>query len=146
MTSADGVDGGAVPAAIASGSQTTTLRDRSHVVGGGARARSPRMPVKRVDPLPATLVDLFCGAGGMTLGFQQAGFKPIFAVDNDVDAMNTHRANFIGDSVCADIRAIEDFPSCGVVVGGPPCQGFSLLGKKARKDRVENFLWREYMR
>lgn len=93
-----------------------------------------------------TFIDLFCGAGGMSLGFQQAGFEPILAIDNDADAINTHKANFPGDSICADIRTIEHFPTADVVVGGPPCQGFSRLGKKANIVRTENFLWREYMR
>ncbi|WP_157735229.1 DNA cytosine methyltransferase [Pseudofrankia inefficax] len=93
-----------------------------------------------------TLIDLFCGAGGMTLGFMQAGFQPILSIDHDLPSIETHRANFPGMSICTDIRDFVDFPSADVVVGGPPCQGFSRLGKQARKERLENFLWKDYMR
>lgn len=75
-----------------------------------------------------------------------AGFKPIFAVDDDGPAIETYRANF-GDHVfCGDIHTIKSFPRANVVIGGPPCQGFSRLGKKAQKARPENLLWREYIR
>jgi DNA (cytosine-5)-methyltransferase 1 len=92
------------------------------------------------------IADLFCGAGGMSLGFQQAGFRPIFAIDNDAPAIATYRANFGNHCLCADIRDIQDFPKVDVVIGGPPCQGFSRLGKQAKVARPENYLWREYMR
>jgi DNA (cytosine-5)-methyltransferase 1 len=93
-----------------------------------------------------TFIDLFCGAGGMGLGFMQAGFQPLLAIDNDVYSIQTHEANFPGESICMDIREVEKFPAADIVIGGPPCQGFSRLGKKVRRKREENLLWREYMR
>lgn len=103
-----------------------------------ARAASPRSV--------RTIIDLFCGAGGMSLGFVQAGFSPILAIDHDQPSIDTHRANFPGDSLCVDIRDVSDFPAADVVIGGPPCQGFSRLGKKAKKERLENYLWMDFMR
>ena len=93
-----------------------------------------------------TLTDLFCGAGGMSLGFCQAGFRSIFAVDHDKYSIDTYKANFGDHAVCADIRTVEIFPKADVVIGGPPCQGFSRLGKQTKRDREENFLWKEFMR
>lgn len=99
-------------------------------------------------------IDLFAGAGGLSLGFTWAGFKSVFAVEMDPSAAATYKANF-GDHVFTDdIRKIDSFKGyeAEVIIGGPPCQGFSPLGKmSAKKDkRVEhqsmNALWAEYLR
>lgn len=98
-----------------------------------------------------TMIDLFCGAGGVTLGFVRAGFRPIFAVEIDSHASATYRRNF-GDHLHeGDIRAIAEFPVADIVVGGPPCQGFSRLGKQTHGRPTEksfegNALWADYMR
>jgi DNA (cytosine-5)-methyltransferase 1 len=97
------------------------------------------------------LIDLFCGAGGMTLGFKKAGFRPVFAIDADRHAMDTYRLNFGDHVICGDIRQVESFPQADVVIGGPPCQGFSRLGKQTHgqpttKSYEGNGLWEEYMR
>jgi DNA (cytosine-5)-methyltransferase 1 len=91
-------------------------------------------------------IDLFAGAGGMSLGFQSAGFTPVFAIDHDRHATDTYRANFGDHAICGDIRDVGIFPRSDVVIGGPPCQGFSRLGKQIRRERQENQLWRDYMR
>lgn len=97
------------------------------------------------------LIDLFSGAGGMTLGFADArfggGFRPVLALDNDPAAVRTHAANFPGRSVCADVEgwlAKETVPKADVVVGGPPCQGFSLLNKRRRGD-LRRRLWEPFL-
>ncbi|WP_148219251.1 DNA cytosine methyltransferase [Azospirillum sp. B510] len=100
---------------------------------------------------PPKLIDLFCGAGGLTLGFVQAGFRPVFAIDDDRHAAETYRLNFGDHIICGDIRQIESFPAADVVIGGPPCQGFSRLGKQTHglpteKSYEGNGLWAEYMR
>jgi DNA (cytosine-5)-methyltransferase 1 len=98
------------------------------------------------------LIDLFCGAGGMSLGFVDArfggGFESVLAVDNDRAAVATHHANFGVNVVC---RNIEDWldgnpriPKADVVIGGPPCQGFSLLNKKRIEDH-RRALWEPYL-
>jgi DNA (cytosine-5)-methyltransferase 1 len=95
------------------------------------------------------LIDLFAGIGGMTCGFVQTGrFEPVFAVEIEQAAVEVYRANF-GDHVYAgDIADVHDFPQADVVIGGPPCQGFSPLGRD-RDDgsRAElNSLWRHFVR
>ena len=78
-----------------------------------------------------TLIDLFSGAGGFTLGFTEAGFDPILAVEKEADFARTYEANFGAHVVVGDIAAIIDrggiMARADVVIGGPPCQGFSNL-------------------
>jgi DNA (cytosine-5)-methyltransferase 1 len=99
-------------------------------------------------PKPYTVVDLFSGAGGMTLGFVRAGFEPILAVEREPDFARTYAANF-GDHVLAeDIAEIVDkggiTTQADVVIGGPPCQGFSnLTGNRAGDPR--RAMWRFFV-
>ena len=106
----------------------------------------PRMDSGRRKNDRWTLVDLFAGCGGLTLGFKQSGrFEPIMAVEWDRDAARTYAANF-GDHVFAGpIEEVPTFPSAAVLVGGPPCQGFSNLNM-ARVGLERRGLWREYLR
>lgn len=92
-----------------------------------------------------TVVDLFAGAGGFTLGFVQAGFVPIFAVEFDRDAAATYEANFGPHCVSKDINDVHKFPAADIIIGGPPCQGFSNLGAHIPND-PRNQLWRHYVR
>ena len=79
-------------------------------------------------PKAPTLIDLFAGCGGMTAGFVGNGFKPVLSVEWNLHAAATYAANF-GEShtFWGDIEtALEgDIPDADVVIGGPPCQGFS---------------------
>lgn len=95
-------------------------------------------------------IDLFAGAGGLSLGFEQAGlgFMPVYAVESDPAAAETF-ANHFGCSVAdSPIEEVLRFPEAAVVMGGPPCQGFSPLGRD--RDAVSrarmNKLWEEYLR
>ena len=98
------------------------------------------------------LIDLFSGAGGMSLGFSGAfghQFASVWAVDNDEDAVATYTAYFGAHAVCGDIVDVLDdpavkIPEADVVIGGPPCQGFSLLNKNREGDARKQ-LWRPYM-
>lgn len=82
------------------------------------------------------LVDLFSGAGGMSLGFREAGYEPVFAADWDVHACRTYAANFGEHVHLMDLGKMEPVQlakrivhECGpidVVAGGAPCQGFSI--------------------
>ncbi len=92
-----------------------------------------------------TLLDLFCGAGGMTAGFVDAGFVPIFAVDSCRWSVDTYNANFGHHATCTPVEDVEHFPKADVVIGGPPCQGFSNLGKRLPFD-PRNQLWRHFVR
>jgi DNA (cytosine-5)-methyltransferase 1 len=93
------------------------------------------------------VLDLFAGAGGLTTAFHEvAGYETVRAVESDKAAAASFAANF-GDIVYAG--RIEDWlkegeiPDVDVVVGGPPCQGFSQLGRRDENDG-RNGLWREY--
>ena len=93
-------------------------------------------------------IDLFAGCGGMTQGFVNEGFRPSLAVEWDLAAWATYAANFgEGHTVWGDIAALPDdsVPEVDVVLGGPPCQGFSNLGSRDPDD-PRNKLWREYVR
>ena len=94
-----------------------------------------------------SVVDLFAGCGGLTEGFQRAGFTPLYAVECNPHAAATYAVNF-GDHVdCCKIEDTVngDYPSADVLVGGPPCQGFSNLGRHDADD-PRNRLWTEYRR
>jgi DNA (cytosine-5)-methyltransferase 1 len=102
------------------------------------------------------VVDLFCGVGGLSLGFEQAGFRMISAVDCDPINTNAHLRNFpkcktiTGDMLEVtgkQIRSISGvtYDQIDVVIGGAPCQGFSLIGKR-RPDDPRNLLIFEFAR
>src|SRR5579871_339874 len=90
------------------------------------------------NPEKLKLVDLFSGAGGMSEGFVSAGFVIAAAFDRDEMACKTFEANIAARVVCTDIEKIDnpagifdgmEVSSVAVVIGGPPCQGFSQVGR-----------------
>ncbi|HYJ20628.1 MAG TPA: DNA cytosine methyltransferase [Solirubrobacterales bacterium] len=93
-----------------------------------------------------TLIDLFAGCGGMSRGFEESRrFRSILAVEADGDAAETYRLNF-GDHVAeARIEDVASFQSADVLIGGPPCQGFSPLNRGAVGFERRG-LWQEYLR
>ena len=96
-----------------------------------------------------TVVSLFAGAGGMDLGFQKAGFEIIWANDFDKDSVDTYKKNFGSHIVLGDIKNIpsSDIPdNPDVVIGGFPCQGFSINNKKRSMDDERNHLYKEMLR
>lgn len=101
-------------------------------------------------------VDLFAGAGGMTLGFEQAGFDVLASVEIEPIHCATHEYNFpFWTVICASVETITGQEirnlsniknqAIDVVFGGPPCQGFSLMGKRSMEDS-RNFLVRHFIR
>lgn len=96
-----------------------------------------------------TVIDLFAGAGGLSLGFHQAdlGFQSIMAVEHDAAAARTYKVNFGGHVVDGPIEAVDIYPAADVIIGGPPCQGFSPLGRnRDAESRAElNGLWRHFI-
>lgn len=98
------------------------------------------------------LIDAFCGAGGMTLGFSEAfghGFRSVWANDYNDDCVETYKKNFGKHCVGGDIVAFLEkhpraIPKADVVIGGVPCQGFSLLNKN-RKGDPRKEMWRPFL-
>ncbi len=101
-------------------------------------------------------IDLFAGAGGLSLGFEQAGFDIVASVDIDPIHCATHKFNFphctticrsVVDLTGAQLRGLAGLGrrDIDIVIGGPPCQGFSLMGKRALDD-PRNQLVYHYMR
>jgi DNA (cytosine-5)-methyltransferase 1 len=92
-------------------------------------------------------MDLFAGCGAMTRGFVDSGrFRPTFAVEFDSDAAATYSANFGADHMyAAPIEEVQIFPPTDVVIGGPPCQGFSPLNRNLIGFERRG-LWLQYLR
>ncbi len=95
-----------------------------------------------------TFIDLFAGAGGMTLGFKMAGFEPVLAIEKEVDFAATYAENFGSHILVGEIGELISTgkvnTKADVVIGGPPCQGFSnLTGNRASDPR--RALWRYFM-
>lgn len=118
------------------------LSDHPKAVGDVAAL--PDLAATLTGPLAA---DLFCGAGGLSLGLADAGYSVILGVDNDDDALATHRAYHPGLSANWDLgdeevveRTGELIRDLGVqlVAGGPPCQPFSKAGRSGLRDLVRS--------
>ncbi|MCY4235903.1 MAG: DNA cytosine methyltransferase [Cyanobacteria bacterium MAG CAR2_bin_4] len=90
-----------------------------------------------------SVIDFFAGAGGLSLGFARAGFHVEMAVDNCAAAVETHRWNLGGHAQDLDLSVGDlAFPSATVIVGGPPCQGFSSAGLRKRGDNRNTLVGR----
>ena len=89
------------------------------------------------------VLSLYSGAGGLDLGFISAGFDIVYAVDWDGDSCQTYRLNLGNDIEQADAAQLSgaDLPECDVVIGGPPCQGFSVAGHMDPADPRSEHVW-----
>ena len=105
---------------------------------------------------PFRAIDLFCGAGGLSQGFIDAGYTVSYALDKDADSIETYKRNHPG--VTAECLSIEDLTveeiatraggKVDVVIGGPSCQTFSTAGRKngwVRKGDPRNDLWKKML-
>lgn len=92
-------------------------------------------------------VSLFCGAGGLDIGFERSGFHTIWANDFASDACKTHERWSDAKIICGDIGKIDadDVPNADILLGGFPCQGFSLSGPR-KLDDSRNVLYKHYVR
>ena len=84
--------------------------------------------------VPLTVLDLFCGAGGLSRGFSEAGFNVILAADKNQAAVATYQRNFSHPVSELDLSFLPNLPAASVIVGGPPCQGFSSAGARLKGD------------
>lgn len=101
-------------------------------------------------------IDLFCGAGGFSLGFLQEQFTAEYACDFEPACIDTYRFNHINmtsqDIVCKDVRTIKDelvkrfkTTPLDLVIGGPPCQGFSIVNQQKIIDDPRNQLYKSFV-
>lgn len=101
------------------------------------------------------VLDLFCGCGGMSKGLSDAGFNIIAGIDILDKAIESYQKNYNHLAICADLTKLppEKFDkiynknkeSIDLIVGGPPCQGFSIAGKRDTKD-PRNSLFMEFVK
>lgn len=100
------------------------------------------------------VLDLFCGCGGMSLGFEEAGYHALLGIDIWKDALETYKYNHKqSKTLCADIASLNpsdvasllDGNDVDVIIGGPPCQGFSIAGKRIVEDD-RNKLYKGFVR
>lgn len=102
------------------------------------------------------ILDLFCGAGGLSYGMHKnINFSTVVAVDNDIYAAETFKKNMpnteiiVGDitnvSIKEEIVGKSQKAKVNMIIGGPPCQGYSMKGKKMGLKDPRNFLFREYL-
>jgi DNA (cytosine-5)-methyltransferase 1 len=147
--------GNAVPPVLARALGKSVIR---HVNQKGAKDRS-RNEIRREAPKSAPsaandapkirvgknntdhgFIDLFCGAGGITIGMEKAGWRPLLGVDWNKFAASTHRLNFpavphltldlSNEGALGEVSRHVHTSEVGVICGGPPCQGFSMFGKR----------------
>lgn len=92
------------------------------------------------------VISLFSGCGGLDLGFKREGFRIVWANDKIEDVCETYTKNINERIVCAELNDIEidEIPSGDVLIGGPPCQSFSLLGKRNPQDKRGNLAWKYF--
>lgn len=119
--------------------------------------------LKRKNKKSPTVLDIFCGAGGMSLGFQNAGCEILGGIDKNPHAIKTHHRNFPNCKLMCNAQSIEsitDLSKLGlepgeidILIGGPPCQVFSVVGigkMKSLGKNIEgdnrNFLYEEFIR
>jgi len=95
------------------------------------------------------VISLFSGAGGLDVGFEQAGFHTVFANEFDHDAAEAWRINrpetahvMVEGDINEHLRDLAAFHDIDVIIGGPPCQGFSVAGKMDPNDERSQLVWR----
>src|SRR5687767_7698293 len=95
--------------------------------------------------MAASFVSLYSGAGGMDHGFVSAGFVPLWANDIDPDACETYARNVGPHIVCGDVAGLSASGALrtrpDLVIGGPPCQGFSVAGHMRPTDPRSQHVW-----
>lgn len=120
--------------------------------------------LRRRDPLAVLAADLFCGAGGLSLGLEQSGVRVVLGADHDTEALETHRHHMGGMAIdwdLGDVDVVERVATLirdndiDILAGGPPCQPFSKAGRSGMRFLVRQGLrephdrrrdlWRSYL-
>ena len=98
------------------------------------------------------VIDLFAGVGGLSFGFAMADFKAVFAIEHDESIANTYKLNHPdADVFSTDIEKLnlknltQKYNDIDVIIGGPPCQGFSQKGKRLSLSDQRNFLFKYFI-
>jgi len=102
------------------------------------------------------VLDLFCGVGGLSLGFDKAGFEVVLAIDKDFSACQTYSFNFNKTAVlCLDLTDFEAKPNIlmeklgignlnfDIIIGSPPCQGFSYISRAKIRSLIKKKIWND---
>lgn len=107
--------------------------------------------ISDIDNNMINILDLFCGCGGMSKGLTDAGLNIIAGIDFWDKAINSYRKNFNHLAICEDLTKLppekfnelynKDNKMIDLIVGGPPCQGFSIAGKEILMILVIHYLW-----
>jgi DNA (cytosine-5)-methyltransferase 1 len=97
--------------------------------------------------MSGNIVSLFSGCGGLDLGFTQAGYNIVFANDNNEAVEKTYNKNHETDITIKDIRKLNysDIPDCDGIIGGPPCQTWSLAGNLKGSDDTRGSVFYDYI-
>lgn len=98
------------------------------------------------------VIDLFAGVGGLSYGFKMEDFEIVFAVEHDKDIANTYKLNHQDTDIYADdieklnIKELSsNYKNIDVIIGGPPCQGFSQKGKRLSINDERNFMFKYFI-
>lgn len=98
------------------------------------------------------VIDLFAGVGGLSVGFIKAGFDVVLAIEHDEKIANSYKKNHLNTKVIIeDIKNLkptdlsENIGNIDIIVGGPPCQGFSQKGKRLSLSDDRNFMFKSFI-
>jgi hypothetical protein len=115
----------------------------------------PITPITEVDTKTFNVIDLFCGCGGMSKGLTDAGLNVIAGIDIWDKAVESYNKNYHHKAYCADLTELppekfnelynKEGKEVDILVGGPPCQSFSIAGKRDKND-PRNALFIEYVK
>lgn len=109
------------------------------------------MAKTKIKQFSPKVISLFSGCGGLDLGFHQAGYETVWANDFNKWAAETYAHNFDSKIVCKDIELIDPFkdrtiPNCDLILGGFPCQDFSMIWKRPGLNGERGNLYKSFLR